>query len=120
MTDAAATPPDATPITAQSIEDKLAAGAPIEAADVRWLLDTLRSATASTDARDSADTADTAHTAGHTAVAGGMRRPTREELVAEFRLGPDPSPDMLAYLADYVVEREAEAAVDAAEAADGS
>ena len=123
MTDAAATPPDttatpnetptATPtattetptatITVQSIEDKLAAGAPIEAADVRWLLDALRTATAGADAEPDV-----------------LRRPTREELIAEFRLGPDPSADMLAYLADYVVEREAEAAAEAAEAADES
>lgn len=117
MTDAAPRPPDTTAegtaedtvITVQSIEDKLAAGEPIEAIEVRWLLDALRTATASADA--SAD--------GH-ASADSVRRPTREELIAEFRLGPDPSEDMLAYLAEYVIEREAEAAADAAEDADGS
>ena len=106
MTDAAATPPEATTITAQTIEAKLTAGAPIDAVEVRWLLDALRSATASADAQTEGDTS-----------AGGSGRPTREELIAEFRLGPDPSPDMLAYLADYVMERDAEAAAEAGESA---
>lgn len=116
MTDAAPTPPERThtgtestaeitEITVESIEAKLAAGEPVEATEVRWLLDALRAAetAASADPSTSAET-------------DAVRRPTREELIAEFHLGPDPSPDMLAYLADYVVEREAEAA---AEAADG-
>ena len=109
MTDAAPTPPDATTITVQSIEDKLAAGAPIEAAEVRWLLDALRAAetAAGSDSGTSTETS-------------SVRRPTREELIAEFRLGADPSPDMLAYLADYVVEREAEAAAEAADGAGDS
>lgn len=106
MTDAAATPQEATTITAQTIEAKLTAGAPIDAAEVRWLLDALRSATASADAATELDP-----------VAGGTDHPTREELITEFRLGPNPSPDMLAYLADYVVERDAEAAAEAAESA---
>lgn len=108
MTDAAPTPPNATTITVRSIEDKLAAGAPIETAEVRWLLDALRAA-------ETAAGGDLGTSTGTESPAG--RRPTREELIAEFRLGADPSPDMLAYLADYVVEREAEAA---AEAADGA
>lgn len=106
MTDAAATPPEATPITVQTIEAKLAAGAPIDAAEVRWLLDALRTTTASADVATELE-----------APSGGDSRPTREELITEFRLGPDPSPDMLAYLADYVMERDAEAAAEAAESA---
>ena len=101
------TPMDTTAITVRSIEDKLAAGVPVDTADVRWLLDALRAATASTEAATDPET-DT------------VRRPTREELIAEFRLGPNPSPDMLAYLADYVLEREAEAAAEAAEDTDPS
>ena len=101
MTETAATPPDATATQVAAIEDKLAAGEQIEASEVRWLLDALRAATAGdTDATSASDS---------------VRRPTKEELIAEFRLGPDPSPDMLAYLADYVIEREAEAAAEGAQ-----
>lgn len=92
------------PITVASIEAKLAAGTPVDPADVAWLLQALKVATADEGTPGEA-------TPGPDETAG----PSREQLIAEFKLGPDPSPDMLAYLADYVAERAAAAAADADE-----
>lgn len=103
---------DRTEITVASIEAKLAAGSPVEASDVAWLLHALKVATATTT------------TAGTTAAGTSdpapddvTTTPTREQLIAEFKLGPNPSEDMLAYLAGYVVDREADAAAEAADEA---
>lgn len=98
---------DRTEITVASIEAKLAAGTPVEASDVAWLLHALKVATAATSTAGTSDPAPDDVTSA----------PTREQLIAEFKLGPDPSEDMLAYLADYVVDREADAAAEAADEA---
>lgn len=97
-------------ITVASIEAKLAAGAPVEASDVAWLLQALKVATAAT---TSTATAATTGAEQETTTPA----PTRDQLVAEFKLGPNPSEDMLAYLASYVVDREADAAAEAADEA---
>lgn len=73
--------------TLSSIEAKLAAGQPVTAEEVAWLAGTLRAAVGpDPDPEDD---------------------PTPEELAAEFGLGPSPSPDMLAYLAEFVRDRRA-------------
>ncbi|SDD84249.1 hypothetical protein SAMN05216410_0257 [Sanguibacter gelidistatuariae] len=87
-------------ITVASIEAKLALGAAVDPTDVAWLLHALRVATAE-DATPRDDDA--------------VPAPSREQLIVEFKLGPTPSPDMLAYLADYVAERAAEEAEDGVE-----
>lgn len=99
------TPHDPTEITVASIEAKLAAGAPVEVADVAWLLHALKVATAAPTPATPTPTPTQALT------------PTREQLIAEFKLGPSPSEDMLAYLAGYVLDREAEAAAEATDEA---
>lgn len=88
-----------------AVEALLAAGEPIEPGTVVWLLAELRRTQERLAALELTAVPDDV-------PADGPRTPTRDELVAEFRLGPDPSPDMLAYLTEYVMEREAAAALD--------
>jgi hypothetical protein len=75
--------------TLSSIEAKIAAGDPVTAEEVVWLAESLRAAVGpDPDPEDD---------------------PTPEELAAEFGLGGSPSPDMIAYLTEFVRERRAAA-----------
>lgn len=78
--------------TLRSIEAKIAVGTPVEPAEVQWLARSLRDLVG-----PEPDPADD---------------PTTEELVAEFGLGASPSPDMIAYLTEFVRDRRAQEATD--------
>lgn len=83
------------PPTLRSIEAKLADGEAVTLDEVRWLAESLRAAVGPDPDPDD--------------------DPTPEELAAEFGLGSTPSPDMLAYLTEFVRERRAQEAADAPE-----
>lgn len=76
--------------TLRSIEAKLAAGTPVEPAEVQWLARSLRELVGPEPDPDD--------------------DPTPEELAAEFGLGASPSPDMIAYLLEFVRDRRAQEA----------
>lgn len=73
--------------TLSVIEAKIAAGQQVTAEEVAWLAGSLRAAVGpDPDPEDD---------------------PTPEELAAEFGLGGTPSPDMIAYLTEFVRDRRA-------------
>lgn len=83
------------PPTLRSIETKIADGEAVSLDEVRWLAESLRAAVGPDPDPDD--------------------DPTPEELAAEFGLGSAPSPDMIAYLTEFVRDRRAQEAEDASE-----